>query len=103
MHAVIQCAGKQYRVSEGDAIKVEQMGCEVGEKVEINEVLIVCDDGSFEVGTPLVRNAKVVAEVLGHGRGEKVITYKYRRRKNSHNKKGHRQNYTELRIESIKR
>lgn len=100
-YAIIRSGGLQYRVSEGDTVRVPKMRGEVGQKVEIDEVLAVSTDGKLTVGKPLIDGAAVSAEVLGHGRGKKVIVFKKKRRKGYQVKKGHRQDYSELLITGI--
>ena len=100
MYAIIATGGKQYTVKEGDIIRVEKLDAEEGTKYTFDQVLAV-NDGSLKVGTPTVEGAEVVAEVLGSGRGKKVIVYKYKRKSGYHRKNGHRQPFTALKIESI--
>lgn len=100
MYAIIATGGKQYKVSEGDVIKVEKLGAEAGSKYVFGQVLAVCDD-TLTVGTPTVEGAAVEASVLGDGRAKKVIVYKYKRKTGYHKKRGHRQHYTAVRIEKI--
>jgi len=101
MYAVIRTGGKQYKVSAGGKLKVESLAAEVGSEVEINDVLMVADGDSVKVGTPLVAGASVKATVVAHGRGDKVNIFKMRRRKHYRKSQGHRQNYTEIRIDGI--
>ena len=101
MYAVIKTGGKQYRVSEGDRLKVETLPGEVGGEVRLDQVLMVGSGDSVTVGAPLVANAAVTAEVLEHGRSRKVRIVKFKRRKHYRRQMGHRQNYTELRITGI--
>ena len=101
MYAIIKTGGKQYRVQAGDKLKVETLPAEVGSEVVISEVLAVSDDNGLKVGTPFVEGATVTCKVLSHGRHDKVRIYKMRRRKHSFKNAGHRQNYTELQIETI--
>ncbi|MDE6231866.1 MAG: 50S ribosomal protein L21 [Lachnospiraceae bacterium] len=100
MYAIIATGGKQYKVSEGDVIKVEKLGKEAGETVTFDEVLLV-NNGEVVVGNPTVDNASVSATVVSEGRGKKVIVYKYKRKTGYHKKNGHRQSYTEVKIEKI--
>ncbi len=100
MYAVIKTGGKQYRVAAGDTLKVESLAADVGQQVRIGEVLAVVDDGTLKSGTPLA-GAAVMATVLGHGRRDKVTIFKMQRRKHFQKHAGHRQNFTELRIDSI--
>lgn len=101
MYAVIKTGGKQYKVAEGDVLRVEKLNAEVETTVELTEVLLVANAGDVKVGTPVVEGAKVVAEVLSQGRGAKVINFKYKPKTGYHKKKGHRQSYTEIKITSI--
>ncbi len=101
MYAVIKTGGKQYRVAAGEKIKVEQMPADVGQDIVLEEVLAVVNGEDAKFGTPLVDGAKVTAKVLSHGRHDKVRIFKMRRRKHYQKHQGHRQNYTELQIETI--
>ena len=102
MYAIIRTGGKQYRVAVGDTVKVETLEAEAGSEVTLNDVLLVAaEDGSIKAGKPVVEGASVKASVLSHGRSDKVRIFKFRRRKHSMKSGGHRQNYTELKIEAI--
>ncbi len=101
MYAVIKTGGKQYRVAKDDVVTIERIAGEDGAKVEFNEVLMVGSGESVKVGTPMVAGAKVTAELIGQTRGEKLIAFKKRRRKNSRRKKGHRQDLSTVRITTI--
>ncbi|MCY6959737.1 50S ribosomal protein L21 [Clostridium brassicae] len=101
MYAVVKTGGKQYKVQEGDVIFVEKLTAEVDSNVELNEVLAVNKDGSLVVGAPVVEGAKVVAKVLKQGKAKKVIVFKYKSKKDSKKKRGHRQPFTKLQIEKI--
>ncbi len=102
MYAVIATGGKQYKVEEGELLKVEKLDAEPGEKVTLDQVLMVKDDnGTLKVGDPLVKGASVVAEVIEQGRGKQIVVYKYKKRKNYRRKQGHRQAYTRIKIEKI--
>ena len=101
MYAVIKSGGKQYKVAPGEKLKVEQLAAEVGAEVVLDQVLMVGDGDSVRVGQPVVAGASVTATVVAHGRGEKVTIFKMRRRKHYQKHQGHRQNYTELKIDSI--
>ncbi|HUS25594.1 MAG TPA: 50S ribosomal protein L21 [Candidatus Binatia bacterium] len=101
MYAVIKTGGKQYKVAQGDKLKVEKLEAEVGKPVVFDQVLMIADGDQRKVGAPLVSGGKVTAEVVSHGRGEKVRIIKHRRRKNYHREQGHRQYYTEIRITGI--
>ena len=100
-YAIVRTGGLQFKVSEGDTIRVPKLRSDVGESVELNEVLAVKRGDDVSIGTPLVENASVAAEVVGHGRNRKVIVYKKKRRKGYQVTKGHRQDYTELRVRGI--
>ncbi len=102
MNAVLKTGGKQYRVSEGDVLQVEKLAGETGATIELNEVLSVGEGDSITVGTPTVENAKVVCEILEHGRGKKIIVFKKKRRKGYTKKQGHRQDFTSIRVKQIK-
>ncbi|MCY6371862.1 50S ribosomal protein L21 [Clostridium ganghwense] len=101
MYAVVKTGGKQYRVQEGDVLFVEKLNAEVDSNVELNEVIAVSKDGELVIGTPVVEGAKVVAKVLKQGKAKKVIVFKYKPKKDSRKKNGHRQPYTKLQIEKI--
>jgi len=101
MYAVVKTGGKQYRVSTGEKLKVEQIPAEIGAEIALDEVLLVADGEAVRLGTPLVSGASVTAKVLGHGRGDKVHIFKMRRRKHYRKSQGHRQNYTEIEILGI--
>jgi len=100
-YAVVRTGGLQFRVSEGDLVRVPRMKSEVGKGIEISDVLALSVGGDVTVGTPLVESAIVRAEVVGHGKGKKVIVFKKKRRKDYRVKKGHRQDFTEIRITGI--
>ncbi|MDR2926574.1 MAG: 50S ribosomal protein L21 [Azoarcus sp.] len=101
MYAVIKTGGKQYRVAAGEKIKVEQIPADVGSKITLDQVLMVGEGESVKIGTPVISGATVTASVLSHGRHDKVKIFKMRRRKHYQKHQGHRQNYTEIRIEAI--
>jgi large subunit ribosomal protein L21 len=101
MYAVIKTGGKQYRVSQGDILRVEKLIGNVGDTVKLDEVLLLGGD-SIKIGAPLVQGAQVEAKITAQGRGEKIIVFKFRRRKNYRRKTGHRQPVTTLHITSIK-
>ena len=102
MYAVIETGGKQYRVTEGQYIRVEKLNAEDGASVEIDKVLMVANGDDVKVGAPYVAGGKVTAKVKSNGRGKKVMIIKFRRRKHSRKQQGHRQSYTELEITGIK-
>lgn len=101
MYAVIKTGGKQYRVANGDKISVEKLPGNVGDAVSFDQVLLVGGD-ALKLGRPLVAGAKVDAKIVEHGRGEKVIIFKFRRRKNYRRKTGHRQPFSTVQITDIK-
>jgi large subunit ribosomal protein L21 len=101
MYAVIRTGGKQYKVAAGGKLKVESLSAEVGSEVVINDVLMVADGDKISIGAPVVAGAAVKATVLAHGRGDKVMIFKMRRRKHYRKTQGHRQNFTEIRIDDI--
>ena len=102
MYAVIKTGGKQYRVEEGDTLKIEKLEVGTGESVDFDEVLLVADGDKITVGQPLVSGAKVTAEVVEQGRHDKVRIIKFRRRKHHRKQQGHRQWFTEVKITGIK-
>jgi len=101
MYAVIKSGGKQYRVESGAKLRVESLAAEIGAAVSFDEVLLVGAGDAVKVGAPLVSGAKVKATVLAHGRGDNVKIFKMRRRKHHQKSQGHRQDYTEVRIDEI--
>ncbi len=102
MHAVIKTGGKQYRVKEGDVLRVEKLGLDEGSKFDLSEVLMVSNGEDIKIGAPLLEGAIVTAEVMSNGRAKKVKIMKFRRRKHSMKQMGHRQSYSEIKIKSIK-
>lgn len=101
MYAVIKSGGKQYRVQEGQTLKLEKLEVATGDSLAFDQVLLVADGDDVKVGAPLVDSAKVSAEVVSHGRGEKIRIIKFRRRKHSMRRQGHRQWFTEVKITGI--
>ena len=101
MYAVIETGGKQYRVSAGDTLQVERLAVEAGQPVNFDRVLLVNNDGKLAVGSPTVASAAVVADVVGHIRDKKKLTYKMKRRKGYRKTIGHRQELTVVKIASI--
>lgn len=102
MYAIIETGGKQYRVQEGDTLYVEKLSAGAGETVVVDKVLaVVKDDGTLVTGTPLVADAGVLFKVVRHGRGKKIIVYKYKAKKNYRRKQGHRQAFTQVTVEKI--
>jgi large subunit ribosomal protein L21 len=102
MYAIVDIAGKQYRVAENERLYVPRQTAEVDSSLDFSNVLLVVKDKSVKVGTPTVKGASVTARVLGHVRADKVIVFKKKRRKRYRVKNGHRQPYTQIQIESIK-
>ncbi len=101
VYAIIETGGKQYKVAEGDVIKVEKLAVEAGQEYAFDKVLVVAKDSDVTVGAPYVAGAKVSASVIGDGKEKKVVVYKYKPKKGFHKKKGHRQPFTKLQIQSI--
>jgi large subunit ribosomal protein L21 len=101
MFAVIKTGGKQYKVAKDDVIEVEKLPGEAGAAVELGEVLMLSDGGKVEVGSPLLKGAKVSAEVVEQTRGDKIIVFKKKRRKNYRRRGGHRQHFTDVRVVQI--
>ncbi|MFQ5585156.1 MAG: 50S ribosomal protein L21 [Calditrichia bacterium] len=101
MYAIVDIAGKQFRVEKNQMLKVPHINKEVGDKVEFNRVLLLSDGAKVKIGKPLVKGAKVSAEVLEHGRDKKVIVFKKKRRKGYKVKRGHRQGFTKVKIENF--
>ena len=101
MFAILETGGKQYKVRPGDTLQVEKLPGEAGDTVELDRVLMVGDDDNVSLGRPLVDGAKVVAEVVGQGRGKKIIVFKYKAKVRYRRKTGHRQSLTTLRITEI--
>ena len=102
MYAVLETGSKQYRVAAGDTVEIERLAVEAGKPVTFDRVLLVNNDGKLSVGAPTVNGASVVADVVEHKRGEKVLTFKMKRRKGYHNTIGHRQELTVVKIKEIK-
>jgi len=102
MYAIIRTGGKQFRAEPGKTIKVPSLAADVGETVTFDDVLITHTDDEVKVGQPTVDGASVTGEVVEHGKGEKIIVFKWKRRKNYRRKQGHRQKYTAIRIDEIK-
>ena len=101
-YAIIQTGGRQFRVQPGDVVDVELLGVEAGQKTTFDEVLLASDDAGLKIGTPLVKGAKVTAEVLEDVKGPKLVSFKYRRRKGYHRTVGHRQKLTRVKVSEIK-
>ncbi len=101
MYAIIEACGKQYKVAEGEEIFMEKLSVNEGEKVTFDQVLLISDGEKVKVGAPTVKNAKVEATVVAHGKDKKVVVFKYKAKKNERKKQGHRQPYTKVKIEKI--
>ena len=102
MYAVIEACGKQYKVTKGDVVFFEKLDVEEGKKVTFDKVVLLSDEGKVEVGAPYVKGIKVEGKVVAHGKGKKIIVFKYKAKKNYKRKQGHRQPYTKVEITSIK-
>ncbi len=100
-YAVVRTGGKQFRVEPGTSVRVEKLEGAVGDSIELPEVLLVGEKDSATIGTPLVNGAKVVGTITAHGRGPKITIFKMKRRKGYRRKYGHRQSYTEIRVDQI--
>jgi large subunit ribosomal protein L21 len=101
MYAIFRTGGKQFRAEPGKSLRVPSIDVEPGNSVTFEEVLLGAADNDVKIGLPLVQGATVTAEVVGHGRGEKIIIFKHKRRKNYRRKQGHRQGYTEIRVNDV--
>ncbi|HSI44400.1 MAG TPA: 50S ribosomal protein L21 [Methylotenera sp.] len=101
MYAVIKTGGKQYRVVAGEKLKVEKLAADVGATVTLDQILMVSDGATTTIGSPIIAGATVSATVVSHGRGDKVMIFKFRRRKHYRKTQGHRQSYTEIQIGDI--
>lgn len=101
MYAVIKTGGKQYKVAPGEKLKIEQMPADVGQEITLDQVLAVSDGDTIRLGLPLIAGASVSVTVLSQGRNDKVTIFKMRRRKHYQKHQGHRQNFTEVRIDAI--
>ena len=102
MYAIIESCGKQYKVAEGDVVFFEKLDVEEGKKVTFDNVVLVSDDKKVEVGTPYIKGVKVEGKVVSHGKGKKILVYKYKPKKNYRRTQGHRQPYTKVEITKIK-
>ena len=102
MYAIIESCGKQYKVTEGDVVFFEKLDTEEGKKITLDKVVLVSDDSKVEVGAPYVKGVKVEGKVVSHGKGKKILVYKYKAKKNYRRTQGHRQPYTKVEITKIK-
>ena len=101
MYAVIEACGKQYKVTKGDVVFFEKLEAEEGKKVTFDKVVLLSDEGKVEVGAPYVKGIKVEGKVVAHGKGKKIVVFKYKAKKNYKRKQGHRQPYTKVEITDI--
>jgi large subunit ribosomal protein L21 len=101
MYAIFRTGGKQFRAEPGATIRIPSVAAEPGDTITFEEVLLGANDGDFKLGAPLLSGAAITAEVVKHGKGEKIIIFKHKRRKNYRRKLGHRQKYTEVRVSGI--
>ena len=102
MYAIIESCGRQYKVAEGDVVFFEKLDVEEGKKVTFDKVVLVSEDKKVEVGAPYVKGVKVEGKVVSHGKGKKILVYKYKAKKNYRRTQGHRQPYTKVEITKIK-
>jgi large subunit ribosomal protein L21 len=100
-YAIIRTGGKQFRVEPGKSIRIPSLLGEAGSEVEFNDVLLGSENGSVRTGVPTLAGAKVTAEIVKHGLGDKIVVFKFKRRKNYARKQGHRQGFTEIRVKDI--
>ena len=100
-YAIIRTAGKQYRVEPGKTIRIPSLAGDAGQQVEFTEVLLGSDGNNVRTGVPMLEGAKVTGEIVRHGRGDKIVVFKFKRRKNYARKQGHRQGFTEVKINDI--
>jgi large subunit ribosomal protein L21 len=100
-YAVIRTGGKQYRVAEGDVVKIERLSGEVGDKITLGDVLLIGGNGELKIGTPVLSGAQVTGEILNQGKAKKILVFKKKRRKGYSRQRGHRQQQTTLRITAI--
>ena len=102
MYAIIEACGRQYKVQENDVVFFEKLDTEEGKTVSFDKVILVSDEGKVQVGNPYVKNVKVEGKVVSHGKGKKILVFKYKAKKNERKTRGHRQEYTKVEITSIK-
>lgn len=102
MYAIIEACGKQYKVTEGDVVFFEKLDAEEGKKVTFDKVILVSDEKKVQVGNPYVKGIKVEGKVVSHGKGKKILVFKYKAKKNYRRTQGHRQPYTKVEITNIK-
>ncbi len=102
MYAIIESCGKQYKVAEGDVVFFEKLDTEEGKKITFDKVILVSEEGKVQIGNPYVKGVKVEGKVVAHGKGKKIIVFKYKAKKNYRRKQGHRQPYTKVEITAVK-
>ena len=102
MYAIIEACGRQYKVEEKEVVFFEKLEEEEGKKVTFDKVILVSNDGKVQIGNPYVKGVKVEGKVVSHGKGKKILVYKYKAKKNERKTRGHRQEYTKVEITSIK-
>ena len=102
MYAIVDSGGKQYKVKEGDILKVEKLAGEVGDNISFDKIIMFSDDENVNVGTPLLADVTVSGHIVEQGKAKKIIVFKYKRRKRYRRKQGHRQQFTAVKIDSIK-
>ena len=102
MYAIIEACGRQYKVNEKEVVFFEKLDTEEGKKVTFDKVILVSDDKNVQVGNPYLKGVKVVGKVVSHGKGKKILVFKYKPKKNERKTRGHRQEYTKVEITSIK-
>ncbi len=101
MYAIVQTGGKQFQVAKGDILEIEKLDAQEGDQVSLDQVLLIRDGETLQIGRPVVENASVKAKVLAHDKGKKVVVFKFKRRKQYRRTKGHRQHLTRIKIEDI--
>ena len=102
MYAIIESCGKQYKVQEGDIVFFEKLDVEEGKTITFDKVILTSEEGKVQVGNPYIKGAKVEGKVIAHGKGKKIVVFKYKAKKNYRRKQGHRQPYTKVEIKAIK-
>lgn len=102
MYAIIESCGKQYKVAEGDVVFFEKLDTEEGKKITFDKVILVSEEEKVQIGNPYVKGVKVEGKVVAHGKGKKIIVFKYKAKKNYRRKQGHRQPYTKVEITAVK-
>lgn len=103
MYAIIEACGKQYKVAQGDVVFFEKLDKEEGKKITFDKVILISDEDKIQIGNPYVKGFKVEGKVVSHGKGKKIVVFKYKAKKNYRRKQGHRQPYTKVEITAIKK